>query len=217
MLACSIAILILFLAVPGCVRKESPESTAKKVELARQDSLLAVIQSAGDRSRPARIINPAAATRTSKFSSFSDSALQSVQKTAVRVKGKPKIATANSDTASTLESAIATNAAAIKVDSGSAEDRKLDSLMLIANTLSNRYQQMVMTHTHRNLAEAAHQNPAKTRRLLKNIMESAPERLSQSKKINEIRQQRLQSLQSQMQLQLQRQQQTGGFIGDSGK
>jgi hypothetical protein len=221
---CIVALLFLALAMAGCGKKDDADSIEKKAESARRDSLFSLIRSADARQegQRSRIINPAVAPSRNKFTSFSDSAIKSVRnKPLAAPRALPDSAnaghTGKSDTANTLESAIATNAKIIKVDSGGAEDRRLDSLMLIANTLSNRYQQMVMTHTHRNLAEAAHQNPAKTRRLLKNISESAPGRLAQNKRTNEIRQQRLQSLQNQMQLQQLRQQQTGGFIADSGK
>jgi hypothetical protein len=209
--------LALCLAAGGCGKKDAAEATAEK---ARQDSLFALVRSAQERSASgvSRIVNQTAPAQGRKFTSFSDSAIQSAQKKTAAAPGtKPVSVAASSDTAGTLDSAIATNAKIIRVDSGSAEDKRLDSLMLIANTLSNKYQQMVMTHTHRNLAEAAHQNPAKNRRLLKAITESAPNRLAQNKKINEIRQQRLQSLQNQMQLQDQRRQQAGGVTGDSGK
>jgi hypothetical protein len=57
-----------------------------------------------------------------------------------------------------------------------------------------------------NLPETAHQDPAKTRRLLNTITENAPDRIARNKRNNELRQQRLQALQRQMQMQSREQQ-----------
>jgi hypothetical protein len=215
-----IMISLLCCSIIGCGKKNTADLSAEK---ARQDSLMAVIRSAQDRSiqGASRIVNQASPAGPGKFSSFSDSAIKSARARPSLAMARPaaKISDtlAKSDTASTLDSAIATNAKNIKVDSGSAEDKRLDSMMLIANTLSYRYQQMVMTHTHRNLAEAAHQNPAKTRRLLNKIIGAAPDRFMRNKKAGEIRNQRLQALQNQMQGQDQPQPQPGESPGDSGK
>jgi hypothetical protein len=209
-------IVILVLAITGCEKRDNGPSVKKRAEIARQDSLMAVIANAQHRaaqgqSRLAAAGQPAISDSTSskkKFSSFTENALKA--KTPA-----PGTLQAKADTVGTLDSAIATNAKIIKVDSGSAEDRRLDSLMRIANTLSYQYQQMVMTHTHRNLAEAAHQNPAKTRRLLNKISEAAPEKFLRAKRAGEMRNQRLLELQIQMQ---QGQKQQQGFIpADSGK
>jgi hypothetical protein len=191
----------LCLAVSGCGKKENKDTMAIKADRARQDSLFSLIRAARDRSpqEKSRIVNPATVARPQKFSSFSDSTIISARKkpAAGAAAGGPD----SLDTAGTLAEAIATNAKIIKVDSGSAEDRRLDSLMLIANTLSSRYQQMVMTHTHANLAAAAHQDPAKTRRLLNTITEKAPDRIARNKRNNELRQERLQAIERQMQMQ----------------
>jgi hypothetical protein len=199
-----VAVVLLSLCLSGCGSNERADASARKAEATREDSLMAVIRQAQDRSaqRGSRIVNPAtladsaAATGAGKFSAFSDSAIQTAAPRATGP-GRTPTATATADTAATLEAAIATNANYLAVDSGSAEDRRLDSLMLIANTLASNYQRMVMNHTHRNLAQAAHQNPAKTRRLRKKITELAPERIAQESKVNQIRQQRLQALREQ--------------------
>ena len=215
-----IMISLLCCSIIGCGKKDVADATEKS----RQDWLMSVIRAAQERSAAGgttRIVNQASPAGPGKFSSFSDSAIKSAQENASGAGSKPaskrRETPAKSDTAGTLDSAIATNAKIIRVDSGSAEDKRLDSMMRIANTLSYRYQQMVMTHTHRNLAEAAHQNPAKTRRLLNKIMEAAPDRFMRNRRASEIRNQRLQALQNQMQGQAQRQPQPGEPPRDTGK
>jgi hypothetical protein len=52
-----------------------------------------------------------------------------------------------------------------------------------------------------NLPKTAHQDPAKTRRLLNTITENAPDRIARNKRNNELRQQRLQAIERQMQMQ----------------
>jgi hypothetical protein len=209
---------LMTVALFSCGKKDVGDATEKS----RQDSLMSVIRSAQERSLQGttRIVNQASPAGPGKFSSFSDSAIKSAQENASGAGSKPasksRETPVKTDTAGTLDSAIATNAKIIKVDSGSAEDKRLDSMMRIANTLSYRYQQMVMTHTHRNLAEAAHQNPAKTRRLLNKIIEAAPDRFVKNRRASEIRNQRLQALQNQMQGQSQPQP-SGQVPPDSGR
>jgi hypothetical protein len=111
----------------------------------------------------------------------------------VSVKSTP----VKSDTAATLDAAIKNGASTISVALGSSEDRRLDSLMIIANTLSERYRALVATHTHQNLAQAAHQDPAKTRRLLNTISAKSAQRIENAKLISEERKKRLQELSGQ--------------------
>ncbi len=111
-----------------------------------------------------------------------------------RVRMPAKVKPAKPDTAASLEAAIQNNASVISVDSGSSEDKRLDSLMKIANTLSDRYRALVATHTHQNLAQAAHQDPSKTRRLLTTISEKSTQRIENAKLISEERKKRLQEL-----------------------
>ena len=97
------------------------------------------------------------------------------------------------DTVGTLEAAIGKNAV-ISVEKGSAEDKRLDSLMNIAREKSYEYQQYVATHTHTSLAQAAHQDIAKQRRLLLTIAEKAPERLIAAKRAKFMRAQRMREI-----------------------
>ena len=96
-------------------------------------------------------------------------------------------------TASTLEEAIRLNAI-LQVDSGSAEDLRLDSLMALAQSKSYEYQRYVMTHTHTSLAAAAHQDIAKQKRLLRAIAAKTDERNLAAQKAKFIRIQRQREL-----------------------
>ncbi len=97
------------------------------------------------------------------------------------------------DTVGTLEEAIARNAT-IVVDSGSAEDLRLDSLMALAWSKSYEYQRYVMTHSHKSLAASAHQDIAKQKRLLKTIAENTKERQSDAQRAKFLRAQRTREL-----------------------
>jgi hypothetical protein len=90
-----------------------------------------------------------------------------------------------------------------KVESRSTEGPRPDSL---ASSQSPDDRRTETNLTRSNLPETAHQDPAKTRRLLNTITESAPDKLARNKKINEVRQARMQAIQRQMQMQSREQQ-----------
>jgi hypothetical protein len=104
-----IIISLLCCSIIGCWKKEATDATAEK---ARQDSLIAVIRSAQERSAQgaSRIINPSTSVQPNKFSAFSETAIKSAQKkpgvALVNPAAKNSGANGNSDTAGTLESAI---------------------------------------------------------------------------------------------------------------
>jgi hypothetical protein len=150
------------------------DSAARKARSVQNDSLMALFNapSGTDSAQKARILPDTTAQTTT-------APLPNAEK---------------KDTAATLDAALKTGASIIAVDSGSKEDRRLDSLMTIANTLSARYRALVSTHTHQNLAQAAHQDPAKQRRLLKTITERAPERFERARIIAEERKKRLREM-----------------------
>ena len=120
------------------------------------DSLAAVPESDGGREPSAKPAAPASAPVSPRPQSAVAAAGSSA----------PGFVLTQSDTAGSVERALKSGAAMVMVDSGSAEDKRLDSLMLVAESLSASYRAYVLTHTHKNLALQAHQDPAKQRRLL---------------------------------------------------
>jgi len=198
------------LSLSGCSSDTNRSSTIKTT---RADSLMNVINQA--RSSAEKKTSILSQGKIDSLATLSDEELSAqigmvkepsnapspgAPKTGISVdqKAKPDTGTTayiltDKDTAGSVEKAISKNAAMVMVDSGSAEDLRLDSLMAIADNLSAGYRAYVLTHTHKNLAQQAHQDPAKQRRLLLAINAAKDRREQALVKANEARKKRLEA------------------------
>jgi hypothetical protein len=168
----------------GCGSKKSTFTSNVQPALSTRDSMMLMLNKASDAAREARRI--VSLKRLQDSSEAQTGGMQRYSQTVLS-----QTAATSGDTAATLEAAISTGAKVVMVDSGSAEDRRLDSLMMVAASLSDNYRRFVMNHTHKTLAQAAHQDPAKQRRLLSTITTKQQEREEAARRADEARQRRI--------------------------
>ncbi len=191
----------MVLAIAACGSKEKqPQQPAVKLT-SHEDSLMSVLDAARKSSQAS---TPAILNSKQMDSAVSASGNPTVQstseaKTTAKQAAKKNDSSADTtstqinanDTAGTLDAAVKKNAALIVVDSGSAEDRRLDSLKQLSSEMGYQYQMLVANHTHRTLAEAAHQDPVKQRRLLIAIYAAKEKRREASQKADSARVERM--------------------------
>ena len=179
-----IAAATLAVTMAACANKDKQQSASAPAKLSsREDSLMTLIDAARKSSQAASpaILNQkqmdsalvattgSSAPEAKTTRSLAPNTAKSSAKVASDSSSSMSKGINSQDTAGSLDAAVKKNAAVIVVDSGSKEDKRLDSLMRLSQEIGYKYQALVMNHTHKSLAEAAHQDPVKQRRLLQAI------------------------------------------------